>query len=381
MCADRPKRRPSSGTNWNIIICMSEVSEKVEARVEQARKYIDKQKGWRPQRRTVVWLVSMAVVLVVAVLVVPRVLPGKIPDGDALLGGGRGISVVPLGAGAVRDLVPAPRKGEAFTAWAVSEGREEVVIGWSRERGGKVEEVKVQMRSAYSGRTLAQWAVEFDPADPALPQVGFVPQHNLIWFLTSGRLGMIDIKSAEILPFQFKSPEGKKEIEPAEGATSAGFSPDGLLAFAERERGLVVVRGLSTSRIREPLVSQVVLEPGRSTDEDGDIITGRIESFIWLDDDSIAVVVSANAEVGAPASVYLVDAGKKGARRASLLVPAPSAGWISSISLAPESGGFAVIYSRAGKTSLRRYDPKGKRVGVMNLPKGDWRGPLSWTSQ
>lgn len=364
----------------NIIMCMSEVSEKVEARVEQAKKYIDKQKGWRPQRRTVEWLVSMAVVLVVAAVVVPRVLPGKIPNGDALLGRGRGISVVPLGAGAVRDLVPAPPGGDAFTAWAVSEGREEVAIGWYRERGGKVEEVTVQMRSAYSGRILAQWAPEFDPAEPGLAQVGFVPQHNLIWFLYSGKLSVIDIKSAEILPFQFKSPGGREEIEPAEGATSAGFSTQGLLGFAERGR-LVVVRGLATSRIREPLGSQVVLEPGRSTDEAGGVITGRIESFTWLDDDSIAVVVSTRPEVDAPASVYLIDAGTKGARRARLLVPAPSTGYISSISRAPDGGGFAVIYSRAGKTSLRRYDPGGKRVDVVNLPKGDWRGPLGWTSQ
>lgn len=346
---------------------MSEVTDRVEARFDQAVKYIEKNRGWRPQPRTVAWLTGMLVVLVASAIIVPRVLPGKIADGSALLGRGQGISIVPLGAGAAEYLIEKPVSGGRYSCWAINETREEVAVGWYDEKDGKVDRIAVKVKSAYSGRTQTEWAPELSGEDPRIAQAGYVPQHNLIWFLADGRLSVIDIKSAEILPFPFKSTGGRDEVEAPEFATYVAFSPGGRLAYAQGG-SLTVVKGLATSRLKEPLSSGVVF----GIDANGMVLESAIESFTWLDDDRLAVVMKA----GTSTPVYLVST-RKGVSP-KLLVPAPASGSFSSITLAPDSSQFALVYTEGETLSIRRFEVSGRMVTTSRLPKGDWYGPLSW---
>lgn len=358
----------------------STVSERVDVRVDQARKYIEKKKGYRPQRNTVLWLTAMVAAMITSAVILPRVLPGKLSNGEVLLGRGSGVSVVPLGPGAVKDLIHAPGGGEGYSAWAISDSREEIAVGWYRRAGGEADAVSVKVKSAYSGRTQTEWAAELKGADPRIDQVGFVPQHNLLWFLAAGELNLIDIKSAQVMPFPFTAPDGSGEVRPPEMATFAGFSPDGgRLAYAEEGR-LTVVKGLSTSRVREPLSSQVVLTMGDTTDSSGMVIAGTMDSFAWLGDDLIAVVVRSGPEASASTSVISLSIQREGRAVARLLVPPLEKGSISSISRAPEGGGFAVLYSEGKARAVRRYDDTGRRLGSAALPDGEWNTPLAWTS-
>jgi hypothetical protein len=211
-------------------------------------------------------------------------------------------------------------------------------------------------------------------------EVGFLPQHNQIWFVSAGRIFLIDIKSALVIGFPFKGPEGSGEVKAPAAVSYVGFSPKGgMLAYAEKG-GLTVVRGLATSRDREPLSSQVVMELGRTTDTAGETITGRIDSFAWLDDDRIAAVIASGPEAGSPASIYLAELNEKGVAGVKLLVSAPAGVSFSSISRAPAGTDFAVLCSNLDKLAISWYEANGKQVKSIKLPSGEWRRPLCWTS-
>lgn len=358
-----------------------------ESRVDQAKKYVDRKKGWRPQRRTVEYLVVMLVALVAAGVFLPRLLPGKIQNGQAILGRNAGISVIPLGSGAVSDLVHAPPANEGYSAWGMSASREEVVAGWYHKAGGKVDKVSIRSMSGFSGRIQAEWAFNAKGADPVPRQVGFLPTHNVIWYLASGKIGLVDIKSAQIfdLPLEATNESG---VKTAPGAIDqASFSPDGKRLACQRGEKLSVISGFSKVPGEGTLVTRVVLELGKTLDSRGKAVEGIIGSFTWLDQDELVVIVGGgnprmvtpDEQLGAT-SVYLVRLASNSARSVEQIVAALASGSLSGISRAPRGSDFAVVHQDGKAVSVERYSASGRRLKSSRLPSGEWRTPLCWGS-
>jgi hypothetical protein len=351
-----------------------------ESKVEQAKKYVERQKGWRPARRTVVYLVVMLVVMVAAGIFLPRLLPGKIQNGQAILGRNAGISVVPLGPGAISDLVHAPPANEGYSAWGMSASREEVVAGWYHQAGGKVDKVSVRSMSGFSGRTQAEWALSANGADPKPRQVGFLPTHNVIWYLASGKIGLVDIKSAQVfdLPLEATDESGAKAGPGA--IEQASFSPDGKRLACQRGERLSVVSGFSKVPGEGKLVTRVVLEPGRTSDARGQAVEGTIGSFTWLDRDALVVIVGTGDQRPGSTSVYLVRLASGGVRSVAQIVAAPASGSFTGISRAPRGTDFAVLLDDGKGVAVERYSAAGRRLRTEKLPGGRWSPPLCWGS-
>lgn len=358
-----------------------------ESRVEQAKKYVERKKGWRPQRRTVEYLLVVLVVLVAAGVFLPRLLPGKIQNGQAILGRNAGMSVIPLGPGAVSDLVHAPPANEGYSAWGMSASREEVVAGWYQQAGGKVDKVSIRSMSGFSGRMQAEWTLSAKGADPRPRQVGFLPTHNVIWYLASGKIGLVDIKSAQIfdLPLEATDDSGVKTSPGA--IDQASFSPDGKRLACQQGEKLSVISGFSKVPGEGTLVTRVVLELGKTRDSRGQVVEGAIVSFTWLDRDELVVVVdngipgggTTDEPLGAT-SVYLFGLSQDGVRGIKQIVAAPDAGSFSGISRAPRGTDFAVVHKDSKGVSVEQYGASGRRLKSSRLPRGEWRTPLCWGS-
>lgn len=361
---------------------------RVEQRVVQVKKYVEKNRGWRPRRRTVIYLAVMVAALVLAAIFVPRILPGTINDSETLLGLGPAIEVVPLFGGAHHQYVPGPPEGEGYSTWSISQSREEIVVGWFHKAGGKVDKVSVQSRSAYSGRLQVEWPFEGKGNDPEVKQVGFLPQHNQIWFLSSGRLNLIDIKSGAIVDYPYKGPGGRGSLPAPKAITYAGFSPKGgELAYAEGGK-LTLLTGLGTGRDRKPLRAETVLLPGATKDTAGRVVNGRIESFAWVQEGLLAIIVARGSGASQPTAIYYANVADA-APRIELKIPAPSDGRFVSISQSPAAPPmFAVLFasglrastSKPPAYSLRVYDAGGKLKTQFRMPSGAWAPPLSWAS-
>lgn len=378
----------------------SRVEQRVEQRVDQARKYVERNRGWRPHGRTVLYLAVMVVALVLSAVFVPRFLPGKLQNAETLLGRDGGISIVPLGGGAVRPLIAAAPKGEGYSTWAISQSREEVAVGWFHESGGKVDKVSIQSRSAYSGRLQAEWVLAAKDVEPRVQQVGFLPQHNQIWFLSSGKFSLVDIKSGAIIDFPFRGPGGLGEIPAPTGVTYASFSlKGGRLAYARGGR-LTVVTGLASGRGDKKIVSRDVIDPGVTRDTAGTVVTGTVSAFAWLDDATLAVILAQSPGTSAIAPtvlnwtttvttpIYIVKLGADGGSVIDPAVPAPASVRFISISHAPEGTDFVVFAGSGvspgngaqGKFSVTRYTAPAKPGNPIKLPAGNWAPPVSWTS-
>lgn len=356
-----------------------------ESPVEQARKYVEKKKGWRPERRTVMYLAFMAAALALSAVLVPRLLPGSIPDGKVLLGRDGGVATLSVGGGAPDMFVEKPPRGETFTAWSMSPTRDEVALGWSGRADGGGVQAKVQVRSAFSGRVQTEWSLGGEGNDASVTQLGYLPQHNQIWLISAGRMYLIDIKSAEILDFPFKGPGGKGEVEVPREILRAGFSPEkGLLALAEPDR-LTVVRGLAFSRDKEPLGAEVVLDLRDATDTEGRPVRGgAIGAFTWLDDERLLVSVEPltvlELDRPSPSALYVLKVPVKGRAKARLIVGPEEGISYLDVSRSPADDSFAVLVSGRKRLAVREYDPSGRRIWDTNLPDAEWSPPLIWTS-
>jgi hypothetical protein len=367
-------------------MAQSKVEKRVEIRVDQAKKYVERSKGWRPQPRTIAYLTVMLAALVLSAFIVPHILPGKLQNAETLVGRSGGISVVPLGGGATHELITRPAPDEGYTSWAISESREEVAVGWFHKTGGKVDKVTVQSRSAYSGRLQAEWVVPGEKPQK-IDEIGFVRQHNQIWFISGGRMWLVDIKSGAVIEFPFKGPEGTGEVKMPSAVSYATFSPkDGRLAYAENGR-INVVTGLATGRGDKKITQRAVLEAGFTRDSQGRVIKGKIDSFTWLSEESIAVLITERTGAKTVTAIYLVKLSASGASSVDPLMAPTEDTWFTSISTSPKSGEFAVLVKSGGPgadslshASVKRYDPAGVLKGTVDLTAGDWRAPISWTS-
>lgn len=383
-----PKRRPPPPARPSRGFC-NIIGSVEENRVEQARKYIERGKGWRPQRRTVIYLAVMGLALAFSALFIPRLLPGKLHNSEVVIGRNEAVTVVPMGGGAAaRDLVEEPRLGEGYSAWAISDSREEVAVAWYSGTPRKVERATVQVRSAFSGRNQTEWSYSAEDGPALIEQVGYIPQQNLIWFLAGGRLVMIDIKSGRVLPLPFKGAEARGSLpEPAE-VTYATFAPSGgLLAYVEGG-ALMVVRGLGIARGQGKLSSSVVLRSGGTADGGVGVERGAIERLTWLDESRMAVVAGWGADAESPAQdVYLLAVDARGAARARRLLTIEGQR-VMSISRAPRGTDFALLVDtsprlttgEAGRYQVLQYSAGGRLLRRTRLPRGSWEGPLSWTS-
>jgi hypothetical protein len=358
-----------------------------ESPVEQARKYVESRKGWRPQRRTVEYLVGMLVILVAGAIIIPRVLPGTIIQQGALIGRNGGISVLDLENGTAKKLIPPPGKNEGYSAWGMSESREEVVAAWYHQKGSSVDRVSVRSMSGFSGRTHAQWALEGENTKPS--QVGYLPTHNVIWVLVSGRIKLVDIKSARIfeLPLEAMEKSGKKKK--TTGMSYVSFSPESeKLAYAQGNT-LAVLTGFTKELGRSVLRKQVVLEPGITRDTGGNIINGVVGSFTWVDERTLIVVMANSAEpnvsqvssiTALSSPVYMLQFTSNTAPRIALRVPAPQTGRFMSVSASPRGTDFALFKSDAQQHATFWYSASGKLVKSVKLGPGDWQLPLRWAA-
>jgi hypothetical protein len=359
---------------------------RVEQRVDQVKKYVEKNRGWRPESRTIGYLAAMLVALIAAAIFVPRLLPGTINNSESLIGRKGSIQVVPIGGPSPRQFVPPPPASEGYSSWAIGDNREEVIIGWYHALGGKVDKVSVQSRSAYSGRLQVEWACDVKDNTSRVAQLGFIPRHNQIWFLADGHIHEIDIKSSQILDLPFKGPEGRGEIKAPVAATCVAFSPvTGMVAYAQRNT-LTLVTGLASGRGDRLLASKVVMVPGTSIDSDGAVVEGTIEGFSWLSDELLAVVMRTGKGSTARTPVYFIAVGPD-TQRIELKVPAPSNGVFTSISHAPVGTDFAVMFdafdtaispSSPAKDSVYVYSARGVLVKKVGLPAAGWRNPIAW---
>ncbi len=360
-----------------------------ESAVDQAKRYIESRKGWRPQRRTVIYLAAMLVILVFSALVIPRLLPGRLQNGEAVVGRDGGVATIPVGTGgAAKNMVEKPGDGQGYTAWAVSDTREEVAVAWFRGTGEQVERAAVQVRSAYSGRNRTEWSYVPDDGKPVkITQVGFIPQHNLIWFLAGGRIILIDIKSGQVLPLPFKGAESVGQIPEPDGVTYASFSPSGGLLAYSQGGSLNVVTGLGIIRGTGKLGSTIVLEAGKTPDGRGSVVQGAVECFAWLDEAQIAVVMRQGEGASQATPVYLVSLEDGGGSRVRPLMAAGEQR-VLSISRAPKGTDFAMLVvsgqepQPGGPPEYRvlRSEASGKLLRPEKLPTGNWTAPLSWTS-
>jgi hypothetical protein len=358
-----------------------------ESPVEQAKKYVEKRKGWRPQRRTVEYLVAMAAVLVAAALVIPRVLPGKIMDDESLIGQNRGISILNLAEGTSKKLIPAPGKDEGYSAWGMSSGREEVVATWYHKTAGKVDKVSVRSMSGFSGRTQAEWALKGENTEPS--QTGFLPTHNVIWVLVSGRIKLVDIKSAQIFDLPLEATDESGSKKKTTGMSYMSFSPKGEKLACLLGDTLVVLTGFTKEPGRGVLRMRVVLRPGATTDSAGKIITGSVGCFAWVDERTLVAVLdspiapnvpSVSSAYSVQSSVYSLQLANAGTPRIELRVPAEGAAVFTGISGSPSGAGFAVLESAGGAAAISRYSTVGKLTKSVKLSSGDWRPPLVWAS-
>ncbi len=358
---------------------------KVEQRVDRVKSYVKEKRGWRPARRTVVYLSVMLVALLLAAFLLPRLLPGNITESEALLGRGGGLDVVPLGGAPARRFVDPPPPGQGYSCWALSGSREEVLLGFFETSGGQVGKVSVQSRSAYSGRLLVEWPLEPQGDDPRIRQLGFLPRHNQVWYLADGRIWMIDIKSSRILQLPFRGPEGKGSIEAPEDVSRAAFSPlTGRLAYLEDGR-LNLVTGLASSREQDHLESETVLAPGITPDARGRPVDGTVEDFTWIDDERLAVIIRHTGDRRPVTPVYAIDVGGP-SPVIEMEVGAPEGGFFTAIDHAPSGGGYAILFSRgepdssgsATRDSIRVFDESGRVTGNIGLPGAGWRSPLEW---
>jgi hypothetical protein len=353
-----------------------------ESPVEQAKKYVEKRKGWRPERRTIEYLVVMLAVLVAAAIIIPRVLPGKIMEDEALIGQDRGISVLNLTDGTTKKLIPAPGKDEGYSAWGMSSGRDEVVAAWYHQAGGKVDKVSVRSMSGFSGRTQAEWVLEGENAKPS--QVGYLPTHNVFWVLVSGRIKLVDIKSAQIfdLPLEATDESGNKKKTTGIGYVS--FSPKGEKLACLQGENLVVLTGFTREPSRGVLRKRVVLRPGITTDVDGRVIDGSIGSFTWVDELTLMVIMD-NAVapfLSVPmTSVYMLHFSADASPRIELKIPAPETSSFTSISASPRNTDFALFGEwDVQPATAARYSDSGKLIQSVKLGSGDWQEPLIWAS-
>jgi hypothetical protein len=280
--------------------------------------------------------------------------------------------------------VEAPSRGESFTTWTISPTRDEVALGCSKKVSGSGAEARVQVRSAFSGRVQTEWSLEGKGDDPSVTQLGYLPQHNQIWFLSSGKMYLIDIKSAEILDFPFKGPGGQGEVDVPDAIMRAAFSPEkGLLAFSVPER-LTVVRGLAFSRDEEPLGAEVVLDLRDAGATEGFPERGRIVAFTWLDDERLVVAVDTTAGPETfitvrKDAIYSLTVPKKGEPKAKMIVPPEPGTRYLDISRSPAEENFAVLLDGGKRLAIREYNPTGRRIWDSNLPDAEWSPPLIWT--
>lgn len=352
----------------------------VEQRYEQAKKFVEKNKRWRPQRRTVEYLTVMLAAMALSAFFVPRLLPGTVKTSEALVGHNGAISLVPLSGGPPREFVAAPAGSRGYSSWAISGSREEVIAGWYQRDGGRVEEVSIRSKSAFSGRQHAEWPIPVRAGDSRVRQLGFLPRHNQIWFLSGGKLRQIDIKSSQISDLPFRGPEGRGEIQAPDFVTCAAFSPvSGKLAYA-RKGGATVVTGLASGRNESSIRQRTVLVPGSTRDADGEVVEGRVRSMAWTGEDVLAVLVE-RPGFSRPTAVYLVT-GIGGAARVRLAVEPPSGGRFTDISAAPSGSRFALLFEAdpaAGlPDSVFVCGAGGRFSRKVELGPGSWSPPLSW---
>lgn len=356
---------------------------RVEQRVDLVRKYVEKNRSWRPARRTIEYLAVMLVALVLAALFVPKLLPGTIKTSDCLLGRSGTIQVVPLQAGSAHGFIDAPSASESYSAWAMSESREEVIVGWYHTSGGKVDKVSVQSKSAFSGRQQVEWVLQVKDNRSRVSQLGFIPRHNQIWFLADGRIQEIDIKSSQILDFPFKGPEGKGELKAPNQVTYAAFSPvTGKLAYAEKG-SITVVTGLASGRGDNELEQRVVLVAGKTKDSEGAVVSGSIKAFTWVEDETLAVVMEQGVGASRLTPVYFVS-GIQETTRVALQIEAPSNGVFTAAGTSPAGTEIAFFFLAAktsqGRDSIYVYNAEGRLSHRIGLPGSRWKGPLSWGS-
>jgi hypothetical protein len=243
--------------------------------------------------------------------------------------------------------------------------------------------VSVQSRSAYSGRLQVEWPLEVKGNNSRVLQLGFIPRHNQIWFLSEGHLHEIDIKSSQIIDFLFKGPEGKGQVAAPRMATYVAFSPlTGKLAYAEN--GMVtLVTGLASARNEKALLARVVLAPGTTRDAEGRVVSGSVQGFTWVTDDMLAVLLKEGSGGDAHTPVYFISATEESVR-VEPGVRAPAQGAFAGISDAPTGTDFAVLYSEHGSVSSSReeyiyiFSESGTLTKKVWLPPGVWHLPLSW---
>ena len=352
----------------------------VEQRYEQAKKFVEKNKGWRSQRRTVEYLAVMLFAMVLSAFFVPRLLPGTVKTSEALVGHNRALRLVPLSGGPSREFVAAPAVSEGYSSWAISQGREQVIVGWYRTVGGRVEEVSVRSKSAFSGRQRVEWPLPVQDKDSRVRQLGFLPRHNQIWFLSGGRLQQIDIKSSLISDLPFRGPEGRGRVRAPAFVTCAAFSPvSGRLAYA-RKGGATVVTGLASGRNEKSIRQRAVLVPGSTRDAEGEVVEGRVRSMAWINEEVLAVLVERPGPSSSTA-VYFVT-GTAGASRVRLAVEPPSGGRFTDISTAPSGDLFALLFkadpAKGSRDAAFVYRAAGRFCHRVGLAAGSWSPPLSW---
>jgi hypothetical protein len=233
--------------------------------------------------------------------------------------------------------------------------------------------------SGFSGRMQAEWALSTKGSDPRPVQVGFLPTHNVIWYLASGKIGLVDIKSAQIfdLPLAATGDSGSKTTPAA--ISYASFSPEGKqLAYEEGDR-LSVITGFTKVPGEGDLRTRVALEPGKTRDSSDQVVSGAVQSFTWLEEGKLAVVLDGGS-AGGSTSVYLIGLGGGTVQGVKQIVAAPQAGRFSSISHSPRATDFATLHSDGKGVSVDQFSAAGRRVKSSRLPKGEWSPPLCWGS-
>lgn len=203
-------------------------------------------------RKAIGIVVGMLVVLVVAGVAIPHVLPQGLQADEALAGRGGGLSVLSLSGGTGKEILAPPPRNEAYTTWALSQDRSMFLVAWCHENKAgdpaSADRMELQLYSSYSGHQRWQYALDPKQISMADLQIGYIPRTMDIWLLSRGRLWIMDDRNGDVRAVK---------VPPDELLVSqVAFSPDGTrVAYSGAAPGgvtLVAVSDFNGSSISNP---------------------------------------------------------------------------------------------------------------------------------
>lgn len=344
-------------------------------------------------RKTIGIVVGMLVVLVVAGVAIPHVLPQGLQADEALAGRGGGLSVLSLSGGTGKEILAPPPRNEAYTTWALSQDRSMFLVAWCHENKAgdpaSADRMELQLYSSYSGGRRWEYPLDAHKISAADLQIGYIPGTRDIWLLSRGRMWIMDDQTGATRAVSAQ-PEGLL-------LTRVAFSSDGrTVACSGAASGGALVLAVSDfdgSKISNPEFLNPPIPPGAGTPP-------MLDTSNWVGRDILALsMVSKNEIAVAQRSADATRAIGQGQYSVSVArvtrdanerwVDVPAEGPILSMSAAPDRKSLVIwvsgndtqylsfVQAGTGQPSSAAANPS--RKVEVDASQG-WRAPAAWSA-